>query len=321
MMSRRKTNWRSEDADVRVQTTEPIALRAIRGSEVSDYEKLVTGFTFAEGPVWDAATGTVVFVDPADGGIWRLETDGSTSVVIPHRKGIGGLALHEDGGWVFSGRNLAYKADADSPTVVLAETPYGLIRFNDLGTDLDGRVYVGSVDYPPNDPDNIKPGALHVVQLDGSTMIVDEPVTTANGVGVSPDGTTLYFADTGAKAIFQYDHQADGMVTNRRPLIVWGNGGPDGIAVAEDGSVWAAFGGAGRGVVVVNPDGSERARLAHGLHITSLCFGGDDLRTVYMTAAASFTDGTKDSGIASMPSDVPGLPVTPARVAIADGGE
>ena len=102
-----------------------------------------------------------------------------------------------------SGRNLAWKT-ADETVVLLDLDPsLGLNRFNDLVTDHAGRVYVGSVDFDPADPEREpRPGQLQVVDLDGGARILDRSVGTANGIGVSPDGRRLYFADTrGARGV------------------------------------------------------------------------------------------------------------------------
>ena len=75
-------------------------------------EELATGYGLVEGPVWDAARQCLYYSDVPNGGVFRLDADGSVSVQFPHRRGIGGMALHEVGGLVVGGRNLAFKAFA-----------------------------------------------------------------------------------------------------------------------------------------------------------------------------------------------------------------
>ena len=65
-------------------------------------EKLAEGYGLIEGPVWDPALG-LLFSDVLFGGVYRLAADGGVSTVFGHRRGIGGMALHEDGGLIVSG--------------------------------------------------------------------------------------------------------------------------------------------------------------------------------------------------------------------------
>ena len=94
-------------------------------------EELATGFGLIEGPVWD---GGLVFSDVPNGGVHRLGEGGSVETVVAHRRGIGGIARHEAGGFVVGGRNVAYKGPAAPATVVLlSETCVDdIIGFNDL---------------------------------------------------------------------------------------------------------------------------------------------------------------------------------------------
>ena len=81
-------------------------------------------------------------------------------------------------------------------------------------------------------------------------------------------------------------------------------GSADGLAVDEQGGVWVATGEAG-GLARFAPDGSlDRTVDVPAEFVSSLCFGGDDLRDVYVTTIGALFRGR---------SDVPGLPLTPAR--------
>ena len=113
-------------------------------------ERLATGYTLIEGPVWDPARG-LLFSDVHDGGVFCLARSGAVTPVIEHRRGIGGIALHERGGLIVGGRNIAYKGPAAAGTVVLldSERAGGGAGFNDLTTDEAGRIYVGSLGHEP----------------------------------------------------------------------------------------------------------------------------------------------------------------------------
>ena len=134
-------------------------------------EKLVDGYGLIEGPVWDPERG-LLFSDVIFGGVFCLDTAGQhVSTIFEHRRGIGGMSLHADGGLVVSGRNLAYKAFAGGDTVTLIEQDEGagIVGFNDITTDAAGRVYAGSLGASPVFDDGREPrvGNLYLVDLDG----------------------------------------------------------------------------------------------------------------------------------------------------------
>ena len=281
-------------------------------------EKLATGYTLIEGPCWDPDRG-LLFSDVHDGGVFCLDAAGATTPVIEHRRGIGGIALHARGGLVVGGRNIAYKGPAAAGTVVLLDQAAagGGVGFNDLTTDEAGRVYVGSLGASPFDPQaEQKTGCLHVIDLDGSSRVLAPGIRLTNGLGFSPDGRRLYHSDSRAQIVGVYDVRADGSVGERRVFARVEPGVPDGLAVAEDGSVWVAV--AGGGVVrVFAAGGDERPPIAVPLPmVTSLCFGGDDRRDLYVVTGSTGAPTDHSGTVYRMRVEVPGLPVAPARVAL-----
>src|SRR4051812_31772772 len=140
-------------------------------------ERLASGFRLVEGPAIDP-DGHLVFSDVQAGGVHRLGADGAIEEVVPHRKGIGGIAVHADGGLVISGRNVAWKRP-DGETVVLLDREHDGMSFNDLTTDPDGRIYVGSLLFNPLDGSTGEHamGDLYLIDLDGSTRIVHGDVS------------------------------------------------------------------------------------------------------------------------------------------------
>ena len=281
-------------------------------------ETLATGYTLIEGPIWDPARG-LLFSDVHEGGVYCLAPTGARTTVIEHRRGIGGIVLHERGGLVVGGRNIAYKGPAAEGTLVLldSERAGGGVGFNDLTTDEEGRIYVGSLGASPFDPQaEQKTGFLHVIDLDGTSRAIAPGIRLTNGLGFSPDGHRLYHSDSRAQIVGVYDVRSDHSVSERRVFARVEPGVPDGLAVAEDGSVWVAVAG-GSAVRVFDADGSERPPLPIPLPmVTSLCFGGDDLRDLFVVTG-SVGGPTDHSGtVYRMRVDVPGLPVPLARVSL-----
>lgn len=281
-------------------------------------ETLATGYGLIEGPVWEPGRG-LYFSDVVNGGVFHLAPGGDVSTVIPHRRGIGGMARHAQGGLVVGGRNIAFKSLTDDRTVVLldsAATPDG-VGFNDLTTDTAGRIYVGSLAFRVVHGEAPKPGHLHVIDVDGRARTLADGVMLTNGLAFSPDGTRLFHCDTRADAIRVYDVHADGGVGPWRVFATTGGAMPDGMAVAEDGSVWVAL-AAGGAVAVFEPDGSERRRVPVPLPmVTSLCFGGDDLRDLYVVTGSRGGPRADCGTVFRTRVDVPGLPRPLARVRLA----
>jgi xylono-1,5-lactonase len=289
--------------------------------------------------MWCDIDGSLIFSDAMGGGVWRLSDDGRVTEVLARRRGVGGIVPHCDGSVVVTGRDVTAVGVAGRSTVVAQLDPaWGLGRFNDIGTDQQGRIYVGGIDYDPSDPEREPvPGVLLMVDVDGSNHAVDIGVGLANGLDTSPDGSVLYFSDSWHRCIWRYDHHGDGTLSGREPLIVWMDACPDGLAVAADGSLWVALTDLGV-VVVVEPDGTERMRIPvgansdrtggdghrtsgphdnadhRGTNVTSVCFGGRDLRTLFVTTQGDFVAGDKTGGVYSLDVDIAGDPVTPAAV-------
>ena len=98
-----------------------------------------------------------------------------------------------------------------------------------------------------------------------------------------------------------------------RPLGT--DGVADGLKVATDGSVWVADAHGSR-VAVYNADGSHRENIEVPLPmVTSLCFGGDDMRDLYIVTGSRGGPRENCGTIYRMRTDVAGLPLTPAQVA------
>jgi sugar lactone lactonase YvrE len=113
---------------------------------------------------------------------------------------------------------------------------------------------------------------------------VFDDVTLSNGVGWSPDDRRMYYVDTATRRMDVFDYDADsGAIRNRRPLVHFAQGLPDGLTVDEEGAIWVVVNGTGE-VHRYSPDGRlDRTLRLPVLLGTSCSFGGDDLRDLYIT--------------------------------------
>lgn len=279
-------------------------------------ERLATGFGLIEGPVWAGDRG-LFFSDVSNGGVHLLDRSGKVTLVLPKRRGIGGMTLHASAGLVVGGRDIAHvlRADGSSRTLLALDAIPGATGFNDLTTDHTGRIYVGSLAFRVFGGEAPQPGHLHVIDLDGTMRTLSDGVLLTNGLGFSPDGRRLYHCDARAGLVRLYDVNTDGSVGPWRSFATLGPGGvPDGMKVAIDGSVWVADAHGGR-VVVFDANGAQRQEIAVPLPmVTSVCFGGDDLRDLYIVTGSRNGPSDNCGSIFKTRVDVPGLPLHPARV-------
>ena len=233
--------------------------------------------------------------------------------------------------WPFTNRTASSSAAVTSPTspfdggptrTLLDRDPdVGNVGYNDLTTDAAGRIYAGSLGSSPvfEDGREPAPGALHLIDLDGSSQVVAEGISLTNGLGFSPDGAALYHSDSRVQTIWRYDVRSDGTLAERTVFAKTTTGAPDGLAVAEDGSVWVAVAGGGV-VAVFGPDGAARASLTVPQPmVTSVCFGGPDRRQLYVVTGSEGSDGDKAGSVFIETVAVPGLPVAAAQVRLPAG--
>ena len=280
-------------------------------------EELATGFGLVEGPTWINDTG-LLFSDVIKGGVYLLDHLNNVSTIVEYRRGIGGIAIHEENGLIVGGKNIAYKSfTGDKTTILLSnDVTEVALGFNDLTTDSKGRVYVGSVAFKVFSDDEMIPGHLHLIDVDGSVRTISDGVMLTNGLGFSPDGRTLYHADARDAVVRQYEVSPDGNVSDWKPFVQANNGHPDGLAVAEDGSVWIAMAYGSR-VDVFESNGALRESLPVPLPmVTSVCFGGPDLKDLYVVTGSRGGPSATCGTIFRTRVDIPGLPISEAKVSL-----
>ena len=281
-------------------------------------ERLSKGYGLIEGPVWDDERG-LIFSDVVFGGVFALNTAGRVSQVVEHRKGIGGMALHEAGGLVVSGRNIAFKSFQGGDTIVLLDRneAEGNLGYNDITTDAKGRIYAGSLGRSTVFQDGRTPqaGSLYLIDLDGSARVVANDIQLTNGLGFSPDGKVLYHSDSERKSVYCYNVAEDGSLGEKKHFVTTEKGSPDGLVVSEDGRVWVAQAGRNAGVGVYDKQGVLTELIETPGMCTSVCFGGSERKTLYMVSGSeNLGSKDRDGTVFCINTNVAGVPVAPARV-------
>ena len=264
-------------------------------------DTLSSGHVLAEAPR-GLPDGSILFSDVVAGGVWRIPATGRRrpEVVIAKRRGVGGLLPHASGGIVVSGRDLAL-VEPDGETRSLLQ-PVGVMGINDIGSDGAGGVLAGALRFRPMAGEEPVPGEVWHLPADGSEpQIVADDVLWPNGIGLSPDGATLYVADFQAACVLAYDRDGGG----RRIFAPSPRGSCDGLAVDAEGGVWVAL-GPGGGIGRLDADGAliEIIEL-DGAFVSSVSFAGDDDCDLLVTTADRVLRGH---------SPVPGLPVPAATL-------
>jgi sugar lactone lactonase YvrE len=170
-------------------------------------------------------------------------------------------------------------------TRIIAEVPVrDDLRFNDAGVDPAGRVWAGSMHIPESEP----LGELYRLDPGGRLTTVVKSVTTSNGLGWSPDGSLMYYADSPLRRVDVFDYDpATGEAFARRPFadLSGAEGVPDGLTVDLDGCVWVAMWG-GSALRRFTPSGEQDAVLPVPVsQPTSCAFGGPGLADLFITTA------------------------------------
>jgi sugar lactone lactonase YvrE len=256
-----------------------------------DFETLASGYRLLEAPRADG-DGGVLFSDVVRGGVHRWTPDG-ISVVLPRRRGIGGLVPHVGGGVLVTGRDLSLGEQRVVPA------PKGVTGFNDLVTCDDGSVLVGAMRFRPMMGEPGAPGEVWRVVPGGGLSLFAAEVLWPNGIGLSPDADVVYVSNYTAGEVLAFN--SDG--GDRRVFVQPSVGQPDGLAVDAEGGVWVALGEGGT-LCRFSPEGKVDELIEFpGEFVSSVSFDGE---TLLVTTAGSLL--RTHVGVA-------GRPVPPAAIA------
>jgi sugar lactone lactonase YvrE len=251
---------------------------------VADYGDLC-----GESPLWHEREQALYWGDITGKRLYRLNYREHKHQIVHQGFEIGGIALHESGSLVIVNSGGVWIWDLkDDPRLLIDTVQKKKCAMNDCIVDPEGRIFSGSCFFDPKDK-NFERGCLFRIDTDGSGHVVDEGFSLSNGLGFSPDHSTLYFTDSAERVIYAYDYrQLDGSLRNRRPFVSVPStqGLPDGLTVDAEGFVWSAqwFGGC---IIRYDPDGKEQQRIIVPVtQSSSVAFGGSDLTDIFITSAA-----------------------------------
>ncbi len=162
---------------------------------------------------------------------------------------------------------------------------------NDVAVDRDGRVYVSDPRYVGNEPRELDTEAVYLIGPSGDVIPLLTTAIKPNGLALSPDQTTLYVSDNGARrrVLIAAERNATGKVGRPRVIHDFGSGrGIDGMTVTTDGRIVAAGASEGKAaVLVLSPAGKILATIPVPEDAANVEFGGEDRKTLYICAGKS----------------------------------
>lgn len=243
-----------------------------------------------ETPIWDPEENLLYWVDWGGRPSCSLAPDTKEFKTFPVEDlPVTAIARRASGGWIAIAQQGIYawdpKTNAYEQLVGLAEADSPDNCYNDAAVDRQGRLLVGTVNMAdPFAPD----GGLYRLDPDLSLHKLDGGYATANGIGVSPDGKTVYVTDMRNHQIIVLDYDPEkGTTSNRRVFarVPESAGMPDGLIVDAEGYVWSGH-WAGWVLTRYNPNGKIERQVRFPVeHVISFTFGGPDLGDLFITTS------------------------------------
>lgn len=249
---------------------------------------LACGATLGEGALWDARSGTLLFVDIKRHLLWRWRPDGPDAAVsVDLGEPVGFALLTPDPEVVVvgltSGLGRLDLRTSRCEIVLRPEPDHPGNRLNDADVGPDGAAYFGTMD----DAESEATGRFHHWSTAGLAAF-GEPAIVTNGPAIDPERRLLYCSDTSNGLVFRHALGPDGAPGEREPFIRFepGWGHPDGMVVDAEGHLWVCHWGGSR-VTRFSPDGeAELIVPVPTAQVTKAAFGGPDLATLFITTAA-----------------------------------
>ena len=251
--------------------------------------------TIGEGPVWDARTGTLFWID-----ILNKRVYADADILLELDETIGCLALRQGGGLILTKRLSFWTLEPDSSQLTFLSALTGEPannRFNDGKCDPRGRFLAGTMDMGEKDPN----GSLY--SFDGKTVTcLLGGVTISNGLTWSPDYKIFYYIDTPTRQVRAFDYDLDtGDISNPRVVVdvPASMGWPDGMTSDMEGRLWIALWGGARVSRWDPVTGRCEAEIpVPALQTSSCVFGGPRRDILYVTSARV---GMDESALAKYP--------------------
>ena len=241
------------------------------------------GFRFTEGPAADEQ-GNIYFSDIGSNRIHYWDAGaGELSTVREHSNGADGLFVDRNGDLLvceLSGKRLT-KLNKDGSYEVLVDSfdGGGLTGANDLWIDQYGGIYFS--DSYPGSQKRTQDHRVFYLTREGDLTLVANDFFKSNGLMGTRNGEWLYISDYIENKVYRYRIQQPGVLGERSIFAEYRT---DGMTMDARGNVYLCTGNAGFGVVVFTPEGKELGKISLPENPANICFGGSDMKTLYITA-------------------------------------
>jgi L-arabinonolactonase len=267
-----------------------------------------------EVPIWSAEERALYWVDIRAPALHRFDSQTGSDRAWSLPEAIGAVAFDARGGLLVALASGLYRFDPASEGLILEapiESDINTSRLNDGRCDRQGRFWVGSMDR--STPESR--GSFYRYDPDRAVTRLFGDVQIPNGIAFSPDGGQMYFWDTPTRKLRVFDLDTEtGAIGNERVLAeAEPSGNPDGAVTDAEGGLWVAHFGGWR-ITRYLPDGRiERTVEVPVQDPTACCFGGPDLKTLYVTSAhinldeAALKRGPLAAGLFAVDTDFLGL--------------
>ena len=256
-------------------------------------EKLAGGMKFTEGPVWSSADGGfLVFSDIPSNELKKWSKKGGLTTFRKPSHNTNGNTRDGEGRLISCehGSRTVTRTGKDGKVETLADRHDGkrLNSPNDAAVKSDGSIWFTDPPYGLEGRPAEQPGNF-VYRLDPKTKdlkVVVNDMKWPNGICFSPDEKRLYVANSdGRNALINvFEVKEDGTLGSGREFCRIDKGVPDGIRCDAAGRVWSS---AGDGVHAFSPEGKLLGKIRVPESPANLCFGGDDGKTLFITARSS----------------------------------
>jgi sugar lactone lactonase YvrE len=238
-----------------------------------------------ECPLWDEREQMLWWVDSRWPAVKRFDPASGAVMMLVLPEVVGSIAFREKGGLLAATKSGIHFLDPAGGPLEARANPEAHLpenRFNDGRCDRQGRFWAGTMCDARRDP----AGSLYRFDADFACTKLRNAIIIPNSLAFSPDGRTMYFADTNRHTIWAYDYDpASGAAAKERVFADTGSGRPDGSCVDAEGCLWNAEYGGWR-LVRYSPAGKvDRVIDLPVANPTCCAFGGEDLGTLYVTTA------------------------------------
>ncbi len=271
--------WRIE---LSTEVPPPDLSKASRG-----VERVAGGFAFTEGPVWTHSN-ELIFSDLYNSRVMKWNGAGTPEIYRNFSNTTNGNSMDGEGrlySCVRDKQAIMRQEKNGTLTVIAAKWQGNALNSpNDIVVRRDGQVYFSDpVSKGVLAPQKIGFAGVFHVTPSGEISLVTDKLPRPNGVALTPDGKTLYVADSSERKIYAFDLDAKGNAANQRVAISDIPGTPDGLRVAANGNLYIAC----KGVGIYTQAGKLLQMIDFPETPTNVTFGGPDLRTLYVTASTS----------------------------------